>query len=159
MKPTLITLFSIFMLIVSCSKENEKKLVCAAFINPISFKFNLIDKDSKADLFFAENPKYQISDLKIYRTEDVSKKPLVITVNNNQGAKSFKIDLDNGNVGGNTLVVEIGSTTSDMLKHTVKKSNEICASYIINEVRFNETLITPSNGVYTLLKQSNSQKN
>lgn len=153
MKTKLIMGIAMFVLLLSCTKKSEKPN-CLAIISPLKLNFNLIDKDTKKDLFFSETPKYQINEIAIYKSSDTEKKnPLKVNVETIQGNKNFYIILADFTLNQkSSLLFIVGSTNSDKVEYSVKKTDDVCPDYKIIEINFNQNVINPTNGVYTFLK-------
>lgn len=143
---------TVCLLLFSCNKKSEAPN-CLAVIEPLNLKFNLVDKESKMDLFFAENPTYEVSAIKIYQSFDIKHEhPLKFVVESNQGEENFSIVLDDfltNNNQSNSLTFVIGTTINDQLDYSVYMTNTPCPGYNIKEIKFNKTVITSNKGTYT----------
>lgn len=147
MRSNLFLALAICFLFFSCNKQGENPN-CLAVISPLKLKFNIIDRDSQKDIFFAQGAAYQISDLKIYRSTDTKhEQPLRIEVGGEPDKKNFSINLD-GNITSGSLEINIGTSIVHKLDYSVSVRNTPCPEYKINEVKFNQAVVTSNTGIY-----------
>lgn len=148
MKSNLFLTLAICLLFFSCNKKNENPN-CLAVINPLKLKFNIIDKGSQKDLFFAEGAAYQVSDLKIYKSGTKHELPLKIEVEGESNKKNFSINLD-GDVTSGSLEFNIGASIKHKLDYSASIIKTPCPEYKIDEIKFNQTAVTTNTGIYML---------
>ncbi|MGQ7856368.1 hypothetical protein ACUN24_19210 [Pedobacter sp. WC2501] len=152
MKSNLFLTVALCLLLFSCNKKSENPN-CLAVINPPKLKFNIISQESQKDLFFAESAAYQISDLKIYKYSDTKhEQPLKIEVQveGESGKKNFSINLDGALTNG-SLEFNIGSSIKHKLDYSASIIKTPCPEYKINEIKFNQTVVTTNTGIYMLM--------
>jgi hypothetical protein len=153
MKSHFFLTLAICLLFFSCDKKTENPN-CLAVIAPLKLKFNIINKESQKDLFFAEGPSYQISDLKIYNSTDTKHEhPLKIEVEGEHNKKNFSINLDGDLIGIKTgsLEFNIGASIKHKVDYSVSMAKNPCPEYKIEEIKFNQTVVTPNAGIYKFM--------
>ncbi|WP_222539169.1 hypothetical protein [Pedobacter polysacchareus] len=113
--------------------------------------FQVQDKTSGADLFFAESPKYKINEINVYRTKDKTfKEPLrLIPVGSDIRAFSLAFDYHKPI---DTLLIKIADTPIDSLFYTVKKPVNHCSPYEIENVKFNKVDLMREKGLFIFKK-------
>lgn len=142
----------ICLLVFGCDNKKIENPNCLAIITPLSLKFNMIDRDSKRDLFFTEGSAYQISDLKIYKTSDTKhEQPLKIEVQGELGKKNFLIRLDGDlTTKGGSLEFVIGTAIKHRLDYAVLTEKTPCPEYKIDQIKFDQTVVISNAGIYPL---------
>lgn len=109
------------------------------YFAPPILSFNIVDQSSGKDLFFSDNPLYQLADVKVYFNDHTNKPdsltPRVLTKEN--GTKYFAFDIA-GAPGTDTCMVKIKNLEADRLIYTIDRSGEAtCGQPYISGVKVN----------------------
>lgn len=132
----------------ACSKLPNSEIVGCDPVELIA-AFRVADKLSGEDLFFSNNPKYQLEDIKIYNVKDKAhKNPIPLTVFGNDDQRVFLLPLEYSNPI-DTMIIKIANTTDDLFMYKTKK--EPCAVEL-KELSFNSAEIVPEKGILIFKK-------
>ncbi|KPH13385.1 hypothetical protein [Chryseobacterium sp. ERMR1:04] len=152
MKLNFFLTLSICLFFFGCDNKKIQNPNCLAVINTLDLKFNIVDRESKKDLFFTEGAAYQISDLKIYKTSDIKhEQSLKIEVEGEPGRKNFSIKLDGDLITKEgSLDLLIGNAIKHRLNYTVLTEKKPCPEYKFDQIKFDQTVVTSNTGIYML---------
>lgn len=134
----------------SCIKEAEvPNPGCDPPVSNVFFQ--VVDKTSGKDLFFSESPKYKLDEINVYRLKDKSfKEPLRLApVGNDIRAFSLAFDFKKQK---DTLIIKIADTPADSLFYTVKRPDNYCIPYEMENVQFNKVNIIREKGLLIFKK-------
>lgn len=108
--------------------------------------FRVVDRLSGENLFFSDNPKYQIEDIKVYKIRDKThQNPLELTVIGKGDQRSFLLPFDFSNPT-DTMVFKIANTPDDLLIYKYTRSENHCEAGKIEQLSFNSTTVVPEKG-------------
>jgi hypothetical protein len=150
MKKLLINLYSCFFLLIlftGCAKKKEPTQGCALSIAPLNLKFNVVDSDGN-DLFFSTTAINPTTSLWVFEASDKARKDTLRPAVEGTGtARFFQLNINN-TIAKDTLILSIPNNTDKPILYTIKQESNPCPTYVINQVYFNETIVSSDQGKY-----------
>lgn len=147
-----IAIFTILILLVSCSKNDDDQFGCLTIYRPLTLNINVIDSETDEDLFFSEDPKLGVGDIYLFRSSDKSRKDTIRpSIEWAGNPPVFKISPDPARQI-DTLNLKVGGFVEDRLVIMMKKSQERCPEITIDQVYLNGERLSEENGRIRIIK-------
>ncbi|UEG51446.1 hypothetical protein LLH06_10720 [Mucilaginibacter daejeonensis] len=129
----------VFFLTISCTKNNSERTACTGqYVYP-TLKFKVIDKTTRADLFFSSTPTYLLSDIKIiFKNGSNRSDPIRPTVVSRETSKYFSFTAPRV-LPTDTCIIKIKALKSDTLVYTIARSSGTCPLWFVNGVIINRS--------------------
>ncbi len=155
MKRNILFFMPLLLLMASCKKSNTncEEAVCPAiFILPPPVKFNVVDKNTDADLFFSSSPQYSLNDLIVYvkkNNSDTSHIPFYI--DSSSSNKHFITPISNLNA---TYFIQIQNNVNDTIEMIMNPVFTKCclSGYAISSLKLNGVSVCTSCDYSTIIK-------
>lgn len=121
----------------SCSKTGNEGANCLTVIMPDTFRFSIVDKETKKDLVFSSGSVYEAGDIQITKKIAGELKPGFPIIE--EGETPHFYILASSAEPVDTLYMQIGAQPMDTIVYSMKKDKgQPCPTYILDQVRFNK---------------------
>lgn len=147
-----IAIFTILVLLASCSKNDDDQLGCLTIYRPLTLNINVIDSETDEDLFFSEDPKLGVGDIYFFRSFDVSRKDTIRPSIEWAGNPPFFRISPDPTRQIDTLNLKIGGFAEDKLVIMMDKTQERCPEISIDQVYLNGERLSEDKGMIRILK-------
>lgn len=114
--------------------------------------FRVVDKTTGVDLFFSDNPKYQLKDIIALKKKDETHTDTIkLEVFGNVAERVFILPLDYSK-SENSIIIRIAGTPDDVFNYIYEKTNNPCESSKLVKANFNNVEPIRKEGVFIFQK-------
>ena len=139
-----------FVAIIACTKTSDNNIICTQSIAPSFVNLKVIEKTTGEDVFFSSAPTLQLKELYFFKIRDNLRKDTIRPEVEGAGqSRYFKLRVDNTKQQ-DTLIIRIGNNPEAHFRYLIKKSEEVCPTYVVDKLYFKEEEVQSVDGKYTL---------